>query len=94
MLVRGESKNVQPEVDAKETGDLLLLIFSVSRKSVRCRRTDGKTYLDGARHVSPSLFHPMKSEMLPSRQPWMIVRSASLTVPAVAFSEARQYGFD
>ena len=69
MLVRGEGTNDQPEVDAMKTGDLLLLIFSVSRNSVRCRRTDCKTYPDGARHVSPSLFHPMKSVMLPSRQP-------------------------
>ena len=69
MLVRGESKNDQPDVDAIKTGDLLLLNYSVSRKCVRFRRTDCKTYHDGARHVSPSLFHPMKSVMLPSRQP-------------------------
>ena len=69
MLVCGEGKNDQPEVDAKKTGDLLLLISSFQWKSVRCRRTDFRTYPDGARHVSPSLFHPMKSVMLPSGQP-------------------------
>ena len=52
----GEGKNDQNEVDAKKTGDLLLLIYSVSLKNVRFRRTDCKTYLDGARPMSLPLF--------------------------------------